>query len=116
VFDELAWAEDLAGASDSARDAASEARRRIERDGQRIADLRATEAQAADGTRLPGCAKAYVPPPVGPWGFVFRLARDPADGRLVLAYLAFGLRHPPSPSRRPSVYELAHHRLHAGAE
>lgn len=111
VSDDLFWAEDLARASDEARAKASDARRRVERDGQRIADLRATDPEGRDGSRLPGCAKVYLPPPAGPWGVVYRLARD-ADGQLVLAYLAFGQRHPAPDARRPSVYQVAHRRLH----
>lgn len=36
---------------------------------------------------------------------------DRRGGRLVLAYLAFGLRHPGRDVRQPSVYEVAHRRL-----
>jgi hypothetical protein len=34
------------------------------------------------------------------------------EGRIVLEFLAFGVRHQPPGSRAPSVYEIAHRRLH----
>jgi hypothetical protein len=40
--------------------------------------------------------------------FQFRLDED----RLTLMYLAFGTRHHPRQSRAPTVYEIAHRRLH----
>jgi hypothetical protein len=73
-------------------------------------DLRACERHARDGTDLPNCVKVYLPPPVGPFGAVFRLKMLPEGLRLV--YLAFGTRHHPHGSRAPTVYELAHQRLH----
>lgn len=84
----------------------------LERAGAPIDQLRPCEDHGRDGTRLAGCLKLYVPLPAGPWGIVLQLARD-QHGAL-LAVLAFGLRHPPTP-RRSSVYQLAHQRLHSKA-
>lgn len=55
--------------------------------------------------------KVYLPPPGGPLGLVFRIARD-EKGRLYLDHLAFGVRHLPPGSKAESVYEVAHRRLH----
>jgi hypothetical protein len=112
-FDELAWSEDIAAASPSAGVVARQQRDRLERDGQIVADIRACEAEGPDGTSLRGCVKAYLPPPDGPWGVVFRFAKRP-DGAPYLLVIAFGLRHPPAKSRQPSVYQRAHRRLHEG--
>jgi hypothetical protein len=60
---------------------------------------------------LPGCVKVYVPPPGGPLGLVYRLAKN-KDGRLCLDHLAFGVRHHPPGSAAESVYLVAHRRLH----
>jgi hypothetical protein len=59
---------------------------------------------------LLNCTKVYLPLPAGRYGMVFRAIK--VDGRLCLAYLAFGVRHHPRGSLRPSVYQLAHQRLH----
>jgi hypothetical protein len=42
---------------------------------------------------------------------VFRIERR--EGRLLLAYAAFGVRHHPRGSMAPTVYEIAHRRLHS---
>lgn len=42
---------------------------------------------------------------------VFELDRD-SSGHIVLAFLAFGLRHPPA-GRRVDVYQRAHRRHYA---
>ncbi len=111
AFDELAWQRDLAGASPAARRVAQTIRARLERDGQPINQLRACQAEGPQ-TSLPGCVKTYVPAPAGAWGLVFLIARDPRSDALFLDHLAFGVRHPPANSRRPSVYQIAHDRLH----
>jgi hypothetical protein len=113
-FDELAWNEDLAGASDTAREIARQARARLERDGQPINDLLPCQAEGPQGTSLPACVKAYQPPPDGPWGIVYRIARRPAEPTF-LAAIAFGQRHPTAGTRQPSVYARAHRRLHRPA-
>jgi hypothetical protein len=110
LFDEPALVEDLRRAGRTARSVALRARRVYERDGCPVEDLLACESQARDRTRLPGCVKVYLPSPAGKFGMVFEIDRQ--DGRLVLAYLAFGVRHHPPDSHAPTVYELAHRRLH----
>lgn len=109
VFDERLWAEDLARATAGARTAATTARRHLERDGIDLAELRPCRPDHRDGTRLNGCAKLYVPDAEGEWAILLQGARD--DAGPALAVLAFGLRHPPPSSRRPSVYRVAHERL-----
>jgi hypothetical protein len=105
----------MARASSAARRVAEAARNEFESYGVPIASLKPCDAEGADGTQLTGCAKVYLPPPVGLHGMVLRFARQP-DGRFTLAYAAFGLRHPPRDSRQPSVYEVAHRRLHPPAD
>jgi hypothetical protein len=90
--------------------AASSARTEYERDGVPLHLLRPCERDARDGTDLPNCVKIYLPLPAGPFGAVFRLKAFPEGIRLV--YLAFGARHHPRGSHAPTVYELAHQRLH----
>lgn len=112
AFDELAWQEDLRAANRSARRIATETRARLEREGQVIDALFACDTEARDGTSLPGCVKVYLPPPGGPLGLVYRLARN-KQGRLCLDHLAFGVRHRPGgKTKAPTVYEIAHRRLH----
>jgi hypothetical protein len=99
-FDELAWSEDMAAASTSARVVADHERLRLERDGQLVSDLRPCDAESPDGTSLPGCVKAYLPPPDGPWGAVFRVAKREGEPAY-LVVIAFGLRHPPASTASP---------------
>jgi hypothetical protein len=54
--------------------------------------------------------KFYIPRPVGQWGTV--LAADEEASKPALVLIAVGERHPDRPWR-PSVYEIAHRRLHA---
>jgi hypothetical protein len=89
AFDELAWHADLRGATGSAKRIGEEIRSRLEREGQAIDALFACDEEARDGTSLPGCVKVYLPPPGGPLGLLFRLAKG-KDGRLYLDHLAFG--------------------------
>ena len=89
---------------------ATAARAEYESAGVAYGELRGCASEEPGGTSLPGCMKVYVPVPAGPHGMVLRIARD-SDGRLGLAYLAFGLRHPGPKVRQPSVYEIAHRRL-----
>lgn len=111
TFDDARWAQDLARASTEAAEVARVARRRMERDGANLIELRPCDPEGRDGTRLGGCVKLYLPPPAGPWGLVLAPTRDPATGRVLLDVVAFGPRHPPE-GRRVSVYQLAHQRLH----
>lgn len=70
-FDEEAFAEDLAHATQAGRHVAEIGRARIERDGIPASELLACEPEARDGTRLGGCVKTYLPQPDGAWGMVF---------------------------------------------
>jgi hypothetical protein len=110
AFDELAWQEDLRALIGGARRIAAETRSRLDREGQGVDALFACEEEARDGTSLPGCVKVYLPPPGGPLGIVYRLAKNP-DGRLYLDHIAFGIRHRPAGSAQPTVYEIADRRL-----
>jgi hypothetical protein len=110
ALDELAWQEDLRRATGGAKRIGEETRLRLEREGQTVEALFACSEEARDGTRLPGCVKVYLPPPGGPLGLVFRIAKG-KDGRLYLDHLAFGVRHIPAGSRGMTVYQLAHRRL-----
>jgi hypothetical protein len=110
AFDDLAWQEDLRHATGSARRIGEEARTRLEREGQAVDALFACDEEGRDGTSLPGCVKVYLPPPSGPLGLVYRIAKG-REGRLYLDHLAFGLRHLPAGARGETVYRLAHRRL-----
>lgn len=112
LFDEDAWVADMARTSTNGRAVAEATRRDYEQDGCPIADLLACQKDAADGTNLPGCVKVYLPAPAGKFGMVFAIRRQ--EGRLVLAYIAFGVRHHPGGSHAPTVYEFAHQRMHGG--
>ncbi len=114
VFDEPAFSEDLQRTTDTGRSIALETRSAYERDGCRVQDLLACDSEAQDGTRLPGCAKVYLPSPAGKFGMVFEIDRQ--AGSLVLAYLAFGIRHHPPDAHALTVYQLAHQRLNEPAE
>lgn len=78
-------------------------------DGVPVDSLRPCDAEARDGTRLGGCAKLYIPQPDGRLGAVFKI--DAAASKPALLLLAVGERHPARPWK-PSVYEVAHRRLH----
>jgi hypothetical protein len=108
-FDQNAWEEDPERSTPAGRQAAEAARRDYEHGGVPL-DLRRVQEHGADGTVLPNCAKVYLPPPVGRFGMIFRAIS--VEGQPRLAYLAFGVRHHPRSSRRPTAYQLAHQRLH----
>jgi len=101
--------EDLAHATDAGRAAIHRAIRDFEREGVAAACLKRCQPDHRDGTDLPGCVKTYIPPPDGQWGAVF--TADVAEGSPTLVLLAAGHRHPPQPWT-PSVYQVAHRRLH----
>lgn len=109
-FDQTAWEEDLARSTPAGRQAAEVARRDYERSGVSVEHLRRVQEHGDDGTVLPNCAKIYLPPPAGRFGMIFRAIK--AENGPLLAYLAFGVRHHPRSSRRPTAYQLAHQRLH----
>ncbi|MBW8060607.1 MAG: hypothetical protein FVQ78_09900 [Solirubrobacterales bacterium] len=107
--DEEALAQDLAHAGEAARAAIEPAVRELEGGGVTVDSLRPCDPEARDGTQLSDCVKHYIPQPDGQWGAVFTIDREALKPALVL--LAVGERHP-SKSWRPSVYEIAHRRLH----
>jgi hypothetical protein len=110
-FDEIAWQEDLARTSEAGREVAAQARGDFDRrGGVPIPQLRRVDEHGRDGTVLPRCAKVYLPAPAGRFGLVFKFEID--EERVVLNFLAFGARHHPPQSRRPTVYEIAHWRMH----
>ena len=61
--DERALSDDLAHASDAGREAIESMVERLRADGAPSAWLRRCDAEARDGTRLPGCARLYIPSP-----------------------------------------------------
>lgn len=109
-FDDEAFAEDLYHATRAGNTIATSERARLEREGIAISELRSCAAEGPDGTRLAGCVKTYLPQPDGSWGMVFTGDTDD-HGDPVLISLAFGLRHPRR-AWQPSVYQVAHARLH----
>lgn len=102
--------EDLAHATVSGRKAIAANIARFEREGVPAGWLRRCQTEHRDGTSLPNCVKLYLPPPDGQWGAVF--VAELAEGAPTLVLLAVGLRHPTQPWT-PSVYQVAHRRLHA---
>ncbi len=108
-FADIAWMQDLAHATPGALDAAVAVRGALERTGVARAALLRCDDEGRDGTRLGGCVKLRVPPPDGRWGLILQGARDDVGPLLVV--VAFGERHPSQPWR-PSVYQVAHHRIH----
>jgi hypothetical protein len=97
-FDEGVWREALRGFSGRPLQIATRARSAAEEHGVALVDVRPCEASGPDGTRLPGCAKLYLPvtdrpPSERPFAFVLQLARMPTEG-LMWAFVAFGHRHP----------------------
>jgi hypothetical protein len=75
-----------------------------------IDQLLACEEEGPDGTKLANCMKIYLPRPTGKFGMVFRI--ELREGKSLLAYAAFGVRHHPRHSHAPTVYQIAHGRLH----
>ncbi|HYQ78504.1 MAG TPA: hypothetical protein VEP91_05260 [Solirubrobacterales bacterium] len=109
-FDAGAFREYVAGSSPVGQGAAEIARRDYEANGVPVSDLRPCDPEGRDGTVLPQCLKLYIPPPVGRFGMVFRFVV--ANDAPRLDYLAFGVRHHPAGANAPTVYEIAHRRLH----
>ena len=110
-FDTDAWEEDLARTTPNGRAVAEAARHAYERSGIPIEQLRRVAEHGHDHTILPDCAKVYLPPPNGRFGMIFMLKFEP-NGRPVLVFLAFGVRHHPRGSQRATVYQLAHQRMY----
>lgn len=109
LFDDAAFAEDLNRASDTGRQVALATRNEYEQNGVPVDHLLACDEEGADGTQLAHCVKVYLPHPDGKFGMVFRIERR--EGKLLLVYAAFGVRHHPHDSRAPTVYQIAHQRL-----
>src|SRR5262245_6817517 len=99
----------MAQTTSAGRNAAEAARRRYEAGGVPSSELRPCDPEHREGTRLPQCLKAYLPPPAGRFGMVFRFVI--ADDGARLDYLAFGIRHHPPDSNAFTVYEIADRRL-----
>jgi hypothetical protein len=98
-----------------ARRVADAARRRFERDGVPLGLLLSCAEEGRDRTRLGGLVKIYLPAmdePADdrPFGMVFDPIVGPASRWL--SFVAFGTRHQPHDSHAPTVYALAHRRLH----
>lgn len=107
-FNDALFADDVAHARAEGQQIAREARRQLERDGAPADLLARCGGEHRDGTDLSGMVKLYLPMPYGDdWGLVLQGASDAAGPHLLV--VAFGQRHP---SRRPSVYDIAHHRRH----
>ena len=111
VFDDAAFVEDLNRASDTGREVALAARNEYEQDGVPTAHLLACGREGPDGTALANCMKIYLPRPAGKFGMVFRI--ELRRSKSLLAYAAFGVRHHPHDSHAPTVYQVAHGRVHS---
>ena len=111
LFDDAAFAEDLRRASDAGREVAFVARKEFEGEGVPVKSLLACDEEGSDGTELRHCVKLRLPPPDAKFGMVFRIEQQ--VGRSVPVFAAFGTRHHPPEAKAPTVYEIAHHRLHS---
>lgn len=110
AFSNLVFDEDLKRATTKGTEIAQTARRRYEREGAPVKQLRHCDAEGRDGTALPQCLKIYLPAPAGNFGMIFKAVE--VERRMRLDFLAFGVRHHPQGSNAPTVYRLAHRRLH----
>jgi hypothetical protein len=108
VVDEV-LAEDLARCTPAARAAIETTVATLRDKGAPREWLLRCEAEGHDGTHLGGCVKLYIPRPAGQWGAV--LTADEQATKPALVLVAVGERHPARPWK-PSVYEIAHRRLH----
>lgn len=106
-FDEGAFKDDLHRVGANGRKVAVRTRHLYET----LAQLRRCNAEGGDGTALPQCLKVYLPPPAGRFGMVLLLAVQQSGPRL--RCVAFGLRHHPRDAHVPTVYQIAHRRLHS---
>lgn len=94
---------------------AARARAAFESHGVPRSELWQCQALGRDGTKLGGRVKVYLPLSALAGGErPFRMLFSPAleSGELVVAFLAFGIGHQRPGSRSPSVYEVAHRRVH----
>jgi len=111
LFDDAAFAEDLQRASNAGTEVALAARKEFEGEGVPVGSLLACDEEGSDGTELRHCVKLRLPPPDGKFGMVFRI--EQRQERSVLVFAAFGVRHHPLEANAPTVYEIAHSRLHS---
>lgn len=111
LFDDAAFAEDLRRTSDGGQEVARAARREFEAQGVPTKSLLACDEEGPDGTALRHCVKMRLPPPDGNFGMVFRI--EVRSGKPVLVFAALGVRHHPPEAKAPTVYEIAHRRLHS---
>jgi hypothetical protein len=109
-FSARAWQLDLEATTPSGAEVARVARRRFARHGVPLGEMRPCASEHPSGTSLENCLKVYLPAPNGRFGMVFELVIRRRRPELV--YLAFGVRHQPRGSHAPTVYEIAHRRLH----
>ncbi|HMI80402.1 MAG TPA: hypothetical protein VK480_01315 [Solirubrobacterales bacterium] len=110
LFDDAAFVEDLRRTSDAGEEVALEARKEFEGEGVPVGSLLACDEEGPDGTDLRHCVKLRLPSPDGKFGMVFRI--ELREDRPVLVFAGFGVRHHPANSNAPTVYEVAHRRLH----
>lgn len=110
LFDDAAFAEDVRRASKVGEEVALAARREFEAEGVPVETLLACDEEGPDGTVLRHCVKLRLPPPDGKFGMVFRI--ELRDGKSTLVFAAFGVRHHPREAMTPTVYAIAHRRLH----
>ena len=110
LFDDASFAEDLQRLGDAGREVALRARNSFEESGVPVQELRACDEEGPKGTALPHCVKVRLPFPDGKFGMVFRI--ELRHGKSALAFAAFGARHQPHNSHAPTVYDIAHRRLH----
>jgi hypothetical protein len=111
--DDVLFEEDLAHATAAGRAAIVAVIDQLKSTGVPKSWLKRCQAEGRDGTRLGGCVKIYVPHPDGPWGAV--LTGDKLTTVPTLVLLAVGQRHPTQPWT-PSVYQVAHRRLHVAVQ
>jgi hypothetical protein len=109
VFDDAAFHDDLDHLTPLGRRTMLVARDELEQHGVPHESLRKTAGEH-EGTDLTGCTKIRLPSPThGRWGAVLRPAK--IMERPTLVVIAVGERHP-AETWRPSVYAIAHGRLH----
>jgi hypothetical protein len=108
IVDEV-LAQDLSHSTPAGRAAIESVVATLRKEGVPFEWLLRCEEEGQDGTRLGGCVKFYIPRPDGRWGAV--LAGDEESEKPALVLIAVGERHPERPWK-PSVYEIAHRRLH----
>lgn len=99
-------------AASRARDVAERARAEFEDAGVPRPELVRCASEGRDGTRLAGRLKVYLP--LNADERPFRMIFSPIvhEHELALLYLAFGVGHQPRGSHAPTVYEIAHRRVH----